>query len=306
MRPRPATERSAARLRTPGMRRRTLLALPALGLVPSALLSACAEEPAVPPADPTPTPAPREEPLPGAGVAPEVRTYGEDPSQLAELYRPVGRSRGVVVVIHGGFWKAAYDHTLGQPLARALVDDGWTAWNIEYRRVGNGGGTPQTFTDVAAAIDALADIEDLDLSTVVTLGHSAGGHLAVWAAGRKDARVAVTHAISQAGVLDLVMSERLGLGGGAAAALLGHVPGPGDARWDPQQQIPLDVPVWCVHGVDDAIVPLGQSEGYVVDAQAAGARAEVVRVPGDHFAVIDPTSEAWAATVKVLDSLTRA
>ena len=138
---------------------------------------------------------------------------------------------------------------------------------------------------------------------MVTLGHSAGGHLAVWAAGRQDPGVAVTHAISQAGVLDLVMSERMGLGGGAAAALLGHAPGPDDAAWDPQQQIPLDVPVWCVHGVDDAIVPLGQSEGYVVDAQAAGAQAEVVRVAGDHFVVIDPDSEAWAATLEVLDSI---
>ncbi len=283
------------------MRRRTLLALPALGLVPSALLSACSEESIVPTADPGPTPIP----VPAAGVDAEVRVYGDDPSQLAELYRPTGPSRGVVVVIHGGFWKWAYDHTLGQPLARALAEDGWTAWNIEYRRVGNGGGTPETFDDVAAAIDALAEVDDLDLSTVVTLGHSAGGHLAVWAAGREEPGVRVTHAISQAGVLDLVMSERMGLGGGAAASLLGHTPGPDDARWDPQQQIPLDVPVWCVHGVDDAIVPLGQSEGYVVDAQAAGAQAEMVRVEGDHFVVIDPTSAAWAATLEVLDTIAR-
>ncbi len=207
------------------------------------------------------------------------------------------------MVIHGGFWKSAYDLTLGQPLATSLAADGWTAWNIEYRRVGNGGGTPQTFDDVAAAIDALAAVEDLDLSTVVTLGHSAGGHLAVWAAGRDAPGVAVTHAVSQAGVLDLVMSERMALGGGAAASLLGHRPGPDDARWDPQQQIPLAVPVWCVHGIDDEIVPLGQSEGYVVDAQAAGAQAEIVRVAGDHFVVIDPTSEAWAATLGVLDSI---
>lgn len=275
------------------MRRRTLLALPAL----PALLSACSEESTVSSPDDTAAPAPE------AGEGAETRTYGEDPSQLAELQRPDGPSRGVVVVIHGGFWKSAYDLTLGQPLARSLAAEGWTAWNIEYRRVGNGGGTPQTFDDVAAAIDALAEIEDLDTSTVVTLGHSAGGHLAVWAAGRQDPRVAVTHAISQAGVLDLVMSERAGLGGGAAASLLGHPPGPDDGRWDPQQQIPLDVPVWCVHGVDDAIVPLGQSEGYVVDAQAAGAQAEVVRVPGDHFAVIDTSSEAWAATLGVLDSI---
>ena len=206
-----------------------LLVLPALGLVPSALLSACSEESPVSPSDESTAAAPAST----DGV--EVVTYGEDPSQFAELYRPQGRSRGVVVVIHGGFWKAAYDYTLGQPLARALVAAGWTAWNVEYRRVGNGGGTPQTFDDVAAAIDALADIEGLELSTVVTLGHSAGGHLAVWAAGRTEPGVAVTQAISQAGVLDLVMSERMGLGGGAAASLLGHVPGPEDAQWDPQQ-----------------------------------------------------------------------
>lgn len=230
-------------------------------------------------------------------------TYGDDPSQLVELHRPSGASRGVVVVIHGGFWKAAYDHSLGTPLARSLAERGWTAWNIEYRRVGNGGGTPETFDDVAAAIDALAGVEGLDLSTVVTLGHSAGGHLAVWAAGRPDPGVRVTHAISQAGVLDLVGADRLGLGDGAAAALLGHPAGSADARWDPRQQIPLDVPVWCVHGTDDAIVPLEQSEVYVRDATSAGARAELVRVDGDHFVVIDPDSEAWQAQLEILDSI---
>lgn len=277
------------------MRRRTLLALPALGLVPSVLLTACSEGSVVPTTESDPATASDE------GV--ERVTYGDDPEQFAELYRPDGDSRGVVVVIHGGFWKAIYDYTLGQPLARSLAEQGWTAWNIEYRRVGNGGGTPETFDDVAAAIDALADVDDLDLSTVVTLGHSAGGHLGVWAAGRDDARVPVTHAISQAGVLDLVMADRMGVGGGAGAALLGHTPGPEDEPWDPQQQIPLDVPVWCVHGIDDPIVPLGQSEGYVVDAQAAGAKAEIVRVEGDHFVVIDPSSEAWQAQVEILDSI---
>lgn len=292
------TEPSAARLRTTAMHRRTLLVLPALGLVPLGLLNACSEESTVPTDDDN-TPVP----LPKSRDGVEVITYGDDPSQFAELYRPEGPSRGVVVVIHGGFWKWTYDYTLGQPVARSLVDQGWTVWNIEYRRVGDGGGTPQTFDDVAAAVDALADIEGVDVSTVVTLGHSAGGHLAVWAAGREDPQVAVTHAVSQAGVLNLVMSERMGLGAGAAAALLGHTPGPEDAQWDPQQQIPLDVPVWCVHGVDDAVVPLGQSEGYVVAAQAAGAKAEIVRVPGDHFAVIDPDTEAWSAIVGVLDSI---
>ncbi len=283
------------------MRRRTLLALPVLGLVPTALLGACTQEPTVPDAESDAVPDPAAGPDGDGGV--EVIAYGDDPSQVAELHRPGRPSRGVVVVIHGGFWKSAYDLTLGQPLARALAERGWTAWNIEYRRVGNGGGTPETFDDVAAAIDALAGIDGLDLSTVVTLGHSAGGHLAVWAAGRTDPAVPVTHAISQAGVLDLVESDRLGLGDGAAAARLGHPAGPADARWDPQQQLPLDVPVWCVHGVDDDIVPLTQSEGYVAAALAAGAEAEVVRVEGDHFVVIDPASAAWQAQLEILDAI---
>ena len=88
------------------------------------------------------------------------------------------------MVIHGGFWRAQYDASLGAPLAQDLVERGWTAWNLEYRRVGNGGGFPETFDDVAAGIDRLADVDGLDLSTVVTLGHSAGGHLAAWAAAR--------------------------------------------------------------------------------------------------------------------------
>ncbi len=237
----------------------------------------------------------------------EGRTsYGDDPSQFGDLYLPEGTPRGVVVVIHGGFWKAEFDYTLGEPLATSLAAEGWAAWNLEYRRVGNGGGAPATFDDVAAGIDKLADL-GVDTSTVVTLGHSAGGHLAAWAAGRQryDWRggIPVTHVISQAGVLDLRASEEKGLGGGAAAALLGHEPTDADERYDPQQQLPLDVPVWCVHAGDDAIVPIAQSEAYVAAATEAGATAELVKVEGDHFVVIDATSEAWASTLEILDDI---
>ncbi|QCW52369.1 prolyl oligopeptidase family serine peptidase [Nocardioides dongxiaopingii] len=249
---------------------------------------------------------------PGSPGRPEaVRTaYGADPSQFGELHLPAGTPRGVVVVIHGGFWRAAYDHTLGTPLAASLAAAGWAAWNLEYRRVGDGvgggGGAPATFDDVAAGIDALADL-DVDTSVVVTLGHSAGGHLAAWAAARQrhdwPARVGVTHVVSQAGVLDLRAAASSDLGGGAATALLGHEPTADDARYDPAQQLPLDVPLWCVHGVDDAIVPLSQSADYVATAIAAGARAELVEVEGDHFVVIDPESAAWARTLDVLDTI---
>ena len=209
------------------------------------------------------------------------------------------------MVIHGGFWKSEYDAQLGRPLASSLAEQGWAAWNLEYRRIGSGpgggGGAPATFDDVAAGIDKLADL-GLDLATVVTLGHSAGGHLATWAASRSGG-VAVTAVIAQAGVLDLQSAYDDRLGGGAVEALLAHPPGPGDATYDPIAQVPLGVPVWCVHAEDDTTVPISQSESYVAAATAAGAEAQVVRVDGDHFVVIDPTSPAWSRTLAILDGL---
>ena len=237
----------------------------------------------------------------------DVVRYGDDPSQFGELTRPVGASRGLVVVIHGGFWRSAYDLSLGRPLVASLVEHGWTAYNLEYRRVGNGGGYPQTLDDVAAGIDALATVDDLDISTVMTLGHSAGGHLAVWAAARPkltgtswgEPLVPVTAAVAQAGVLDF--DAAVHLGSGAAKAFMGghtdltHV--------DPYVQIPLDVPVRCVHGAADDVVPLSQSVAYVDRATEAGADAELIEVEGDHFVVIDPSSAAWRRTLEVLDAL---
>jgi acetyl esterase/lipase len=229
--------------------------------------------------------------------------YGEDPSQFGELSLPAGDPRGVVVVVHGGFWKAAYDLSLGRPLATSLVAEGWAAWNLEYRRVGIGGGAPETLDDVAAGIDQLRSVDRLDLRTVITLGHSAGGHLATWAGARTDAQVRVTGVVSQAGVLDLVRAHELGLGSGAVQGLLGHPPGPADAAYDPVQQVPLDVPVRCVHGRADDVVPIEISERYVAAASEAGGDAALTAVDGDHFLVIDPGSEAWQLTLGLLDEL---
>jgi acetyl esterase/lipase len=257
-------------------------------------------------------------PTRGSTPAPTRHTYGADPSQFAELHRPAGTPRGTVVVIHGGFWRAEYDYTLGTPLAVSLAEQGWAAWNLEYRRVGpadqgGGGGDPATMDDVAAGIDALADLPAelaVPTSTVVALGHSAGGHLAGFAASRgrfdrwRPARVPLTQVIAQAGVLDLRAAAAEGLGGGAVEAFLGHSPTAADDPVDPIRQVPLDVPVWCVHGDRDPIVPLSQSQSYVAAATAAGARAELVTVEGDHFVVIDPASDAWARTLAVLDTIT--
>jgi acetyl esterase/lipase len=266
------------------VRRRTLLGLPAVGAAALALTGCADDEEGAPVA---------------ARVEPTRITYGDDASQFVELTRPAGPPRGVVVVIHGGFWKAAYDLSLGRPLATSLAAEGCAALNIEYRRVGNGGGVPQTLDDVRAAIGTLQQ-QDLDLAIVVTLGHSAGGHLAAWAGGRVQG---VTHVISQAGVLDLLTGDREGLGGGAVQAFLGHPAGPGDVEADPTQHLPLTVPVWCVHGADDPIVPVSQSREYVAAATDAGATAELVEVAGDHFVVIDPAAEAWRSTLAILDRI---
>lgn len=252
------------------------------------------------------TPDPKERPV----TEPERYTYGDDPSQWADLYLPTGTPRGVVVVIHGGFWRAAYDAGLGVPLAVDLSRRGWAAWNLEYRRVGNGGGVPETLDDVAAGIDRLADVPGLDVSSVVTLGHSAGGHLAVWAAARgrfarwQPARIPVAGALSQAGVLDLTRAAEDHLGNGAIVDFVGSEPGPSYDEVDPQRHIPLKVPVWCVHGREDDVVPVTQSQAYVEAAMTAGATARLVEVPGDHFVVIDPASEAWDAVLEGLEAMT--
>ena len=144
-------------------------------------------------------------------MQPALYRYGPDPAQHGELWLPAGPVPGTIVVIHGGFWRARYDLSLGRPLASDLARRGYAVWNLEYRRPGGGGGWPATFEDVAAGIDLVADLP-VDTSSVVAIGHSAGGQLAAWAAGRgglphhapgTGPRVVVTAVVSQAGVLAL-------------------------------------------------------------------------------------------------------
>jgi len=232
-----------------------------------------------------------------AGSAGPARTitYGDDPAQLVELTLPSGTPRGVVVVVHGGFWKPEHGLEHARPLVPSLVAAGWAAWAIEYRRTG----AATTLPDVRAAVDLVSGTPEVDLPVRVGLGHSAGGHLAAWAA----AGGGLTHVISQAGVLDLGAAHERRLGDGAVERFLGHPYGPADAEVDPLRQVPLPVPVWCVHGGSDDVVPLSQSAAYVVAARAAGAAVELVEVGGDHFTVVDPESDAWALTLTILDRL---
>ena len=237
---------------------------------------------------------------------PEVYAYGEHPSQVCELYMPAGAGpHPVAVLIHGGFWRQRYGRELQGGIARDLVTRGWAAWNVEYRRLGGGGGWPQTFDDVAAAIDALADYgEHLDLGQVVAIGHSAGGQLAVWAAARPDAHVRLTGAVSQAGALDLHELSRLGTSDGVVNLLLAGTPAEVPHRYDaasPARRLPIGVPLLLVHGERDDDVPVHISREFAVDATAAGDACELVVIDDEgHYEHLEPNSRAWKAVVEWL------
>ncbi len=287
--------------------RRRVLARIAATLALPALLAACSTGPRA-----------------AVGTTAPLRVdYGPDRSQFGELTLPAGDGPvGVVVVVHGGFWRSGFGLDLGRPLAVDLANHGLAGWNVEYRRVGGGGGWPGTFDDVAAAVDLLAGpVQDtaggrLDLDRVVAVGHSAGGHLATWLAARPGlpdgapgAGPAVTlrGAVSQAGVLDLGDAAERRVGNSAVPDLMGGLPDEVPDRYalgSPVARLPFDTPVVCVHGTADGNVPIRQSERFVAAAtarSAGGARigtagtAELVVLPGvDHFAVIDPSTAAWA------------
>lgn len=253
-----------------------------------------------------------------AGVPePSRRRYADHPDGFGDLWLPAAGGEGlpVVVLVHGGFWRAGFGLDLMDGLAASVAGAGWAAWNIEYRRVGGGGGYPQTFDDVAAAVDHLA-AEDLpvDLDRVAIVGHSAGGHLVAWAASRTslpagspwaDPAVRPGLVVPQAGVLDLVGCAEEGVGGTACPDLVGGTPEEVPDRYavtSPLALVPPDADVVAVHGSADGIVPVSQSERYVAAVREAGGRAELRAVAGaDHFDVIDPGHKAWQVALDVLD-----
>lgn len=185
------------------------------------------------------------------------------------------------VVIHGGFWRARWCEPIMAAVAVALAELGFRAWSIEYRRVGAGGGYPETLVDVAAAIRAAPE-------PVFALGHSAGGQLALWAA----AEGLVPRAVSLAGVCDLAAGARDKLGDGAVLAF-----DPGlHADADPMRRLPIDAQLLLVHGADDDVVPVEQSRSF---ARAAGCKLLELAGVG-HFDVVDPRTPAWQAIAATL------
>ena len=209
--------------------------------------------------------------------------YGSHPEQVADLYLPADHAHPpVVVLIHGGFWRARYGRDLMDELASDLAERGLGAWNVEYRRLHKGGGWPTTAEDVGTAIDFLR--AELGHEPMAAVGHSAGGHLALLQSDR------VPRIVGQAAVTDLVEASRLGLGMGVVDKFAGNAL----AEASPIERAPLPVPVLLIHGTDDPDVPVSQSERF---AARGGDVTLSIREGAGHMEHIDPRSGAWEEAV---------
>jgi acetyl esterase/lipase len=248
-------------------------------------------------------------------AADRIVAYGSDPLQFGELRLPAGNAKApLIVLIHGGCWLSAYnlDHTRG--FAAALVKEGYAVWSPEYRRLGDaGGGWPGTFDDIALATDYVPTLAAanarIDLSRVITMGHSAGGQLAVWAASRTDAKaLKVKGAVSLAGILDMATyGEETGSCNASVHRLLGGSASEQPDRYkavDPMRRVPIAAPVRIVHGANDPTVRVAQSQTFVEKNRAAGGSVELEVVPASaHFDVVAPNSDAFPAVLRAIHAL---
>jgi acetyl esterase/lipase len=250
--------------------------------------------------------------------------YGPAAQQFGDLRLPLGEGPFPVVVgIHGGYWRARYDLTYFGHVCAALTARGMATWNIEYRRLGDvGGGWPGTLLDVAAAADhlrALAPTYHLDLTRLVAVGHSAGGHLACWLAGRgripPDSPVwsaeplSLRGVVSLAGVLDLRRGWELHLSQNIVEQFLGGTPTTVPERYDvasPYELPPLGVRQTLLHGTADDSVPFELSERYAARARERGDIVSLISLPcAGHFELVDPTSAEWSAVERAAVELVR-
>jgi acetyl esterase/lipase len=247
-----------------------------------------------------------------------VEAYGDHPLQVGEWFVPDATgARPAVVLIHGGFWRERYDRSLEEPVALDLASHGYLVWNVDYRSSATV--YPTTLTDVAAAYDHIATSsmrDGIDVDRIAVVGHSAGGHLAAWLAGRStlspgrpghsDDLVRPALVVPQAGVVALTAAARLGLGKDAPQALVDGSPDDLPDRYaaaDPTRLLPTGVRSVLIHGVDDDIVPISQSETYVDLATHAGDDSTLVAVAGEHFGHIDPENGAVEALRAALASM---
>jgi acetyl esterase/lipase len=251
--------------------------------------------------------------------------YGPEADHVADVRLPgTVAPRPLVVVIHGGFWAAEFDRTHAGPQSAALAGAGYVVATAEYRRIGQGGGGwPGTFDDVAALTDTLpALVADavgsrVDTARTVLVGHSAGGHLAAWAAARhrlpagsrwhRDTPLGAG-VVSLAGVLDLATAETLGLGEQAVTRLLGGTAVQQPERYavaSPAALLPSGARQVLVHGNLDPQVPVDMSRQYADRGRALGDAIDLRELAGTgHFELIDPRSAAWPTALESIREVT--
>ncbi len=211
----------------------------------------------------------------------------------------------LAVFVHGGFWRSQFSADWIAELAQACGELGYAVWNLEYPRVGMpGGGWPGTALAVRDALGAA--IAEAGGRAVAVVGHSAGGHLALWAAGEQPPALVV----SLAGVADLTTAAREGIGERAVTAFIGADPDDDPDAYraaDPIQRLPLGVAQLLVHGDADDRVPVRQSRSFAAAARAAGDRCELHELAGaGHFDLIAPGGPAWPIVAARLRELAAA
>jgi acetyl esterase/lipase len=229
--------------------------------------------------------------------------YGGDKNQFMDLRLPkLEGPRALVIVIHGGFWRAKYDLEYAGHLCATLTGKGVATANLEYRRIGNpGGGWPGTFADVRTAYHFLmqnAGRYKFDPKRVTVIGHSAGGQLALCLAAHEPA---INSAISLAGVVDLQRAYALHLSNDAVVEFLGGTPNEVKDHYDEADPMRLSIRTreWLVHGSEDDTVPTSFSRDYVA-AKKTKEDAELLEIAGaGHFDVVDPRSAAWKDVERV-------
>jgi len=254
--------------------------------------------------------------------------YGTAEQQFGDLRLPklgAGQRGPVLLFLHGGWWKASYGLDYGGHLCAALKSDGFATWSIEYRRVGDpGGGWPGTFEDVAAGYDflqTLAKTYPLDLRRVVVAGHSAGGHLAFWLAGRHHlpetgplsnlrAAMPMQAVVALAGAVDLRLT--IELAGWFTFAhdkrevidLMGTTPQDAPDRYraaNPGDLLPLNIPQYLLQGTEDQQIPAQLPARWAERASRLGETVTVDMIAGgDHFDIVDPESKAWPRVRKAI------
>ena len=253
---------------------------------------------------------------------PQLINYGKDQEQFGVLRLPKDKGpHPVVAVIHGGAWLAINDLDYMNPISSALADAGIAAWNIEYRRLGNGGGFPATFQDVAHAVDhlrVLAPMHNLDLGRAVILGHSSGATLALWAAARqriplksvlretaKNA-LAVRTVIALSGLYDLRVAAENNLAEGAVPKLLGGTVAKFAERYtatSPIEMLPLGIPQILMHGAADDRVPSQTCKDYQSAAVAKGDDAKLISLRGvGHFELVNPRAPEWKQVLAAIQT----